>query len=120
MAIGCGSEPGRVADGASPWRAHVVCLDLPILGLANAWRCAVEKLLTVNEVAAKLQVKVPTLYTWTRQNKIEHFRIGRLIRFDSEQVERFLARTSRVALPGAERRGHEDEQEGKDRQLCLS
>lgn len=79
-----------------------------------------EKLLTVNEVAAKLHVKVPTLYTWTRQNKIEHFRIGRLIRFDSEQVERFLGRMSRVVLPDAERGGHEDEQEGKDGQPCLS
>ncbi len=72
-----------------------------------------EKLFTVFEVADKLQIKIPTLYCWVAQNKIEHIRIGRLIRFTSGQLEEFLRRMTHGEGPDSESEGHEHEQNGK-------
>jgi excisionase family DNA binding protein len=49
-----------------------------------------ERLLTVAEVADKLQVKASTIYAWVRQNKIPYIRVGRLIRFTTKQIEDFI------------------------------
>ena len=51
-----------------------------------------EKLLTVPEVAVILQVKPSTVYTWVREGKIPHIRVGRLIRFRPLQIEEFISR----------------------------
>ncbi|MBI4167174.1 MAG: helix-turn-helix domain-containing protein [Acidobacteria bacterium] len=59
---------------------------------ANLRRCAVEKLLTVSEVADLLKVKPSTIYTWARQDRIPHIRIGRLVRFVLSQIEEFISR----------------------------
>jgi excisionase family DNA binding protein len=77
----------------------------------------VERLHTVPEVADKLQVKPPTLYTWVSQNKIEHIRVGRLIRFSTQQIEKFLTSMSRGVSRDTDRREHQHkiEQAGKDR-----
>jgi len=49
-----------------------------------------EKLLTVPEVAQLLQVKPSTIYTWVRQGKIAHTRVGRLIRFTLAQIKKLI------------------------------
>jgi len=45
---------------------------------------------TVIDLATILGVKPSTIYTWVRQGKIPHIRIGRLIRFTHVQIEEFL------------------------------
>jgi excisionase family DNA binding protein len=49
----------------------------------------VEKFLKVAELAQILQVKPTTIYTWVRQGRIPHTRIGRLVRFTLAQIEKF-------------------------------
>ncbi len=48
-----------------------------------------EKLLTVPEVSEILKVKPATIYTWVRVGKLPHLRLGRLIRFTVECLEKF-------------------------------
>ncbi len=49
-----------------------------------------DKLLTVEEMAAILGVAVSTIYQWTHQEYIPHIKIGRLVRFKQWQVEKWL------------------------------
>jgi len=50
----------------------------------------VPKLYDIRDVAKILGVKPSTVYTWIKQGKIPHIRIGRLIRFTLEQIDGFL------------------------------
>jgi len=50
----------------------------------------VPKLYDIRDVAKILGVKPSTIYTWIKQGKIPHIRIGRLIRFTLEQIDGFL------------------------------
>jgi hypothetical protein len=69
------------------------------------------RLLTERQVAAILQIKPNTLAHWrlTKLKPLPFIRIGRTIRYHSEDVEQFLAK-GRVdwqpgrTLPGGERR----------------
>ena len=70
-----------------------------------------ERLLTVPEVAEELQVKPSTIYTWVRQDRIPHIRVGRLIRFTIDQIDKFLNPDDHSKSPDAERQEHKDEQQ---------
>ena len=52
-------------------------------------------LLTVPEVARRLRVKVSTVYTWTDNGVLPHLRVGRLLRFDPEQINAWLEAQAR-------------------------
>ena len=45
-----------------------------------------DRLYEVDELAAILRVKASTVYTWVRDGKIPHMKLGRLIRFNSKQI----------------------------------
>ena len=47
--------------------------------------------ITVEQLAKLLQVKPSTIRTWVREDKIPHFRFGRVIRFDVEDVKSWTA-----------------------------
>ncbi len=47
-----------------------------------------EKLLTVKEAAAFLQVSEDRLYRWVAWQTIPHIRLGRSIRFDPEALRK--------------------------------
>jgi len=49
-----------------------------------------EALLTVDEVAARLQVPKGTVYALSRRKAIPVKRVGRLIRFDRDEIELWL------------------------------
>jgi excisionase family DNA binding protein len=53
-----------------------------------------EKLLTAKEVAERLSISRVTLWRLARDGKIEAHRIGKQLRFDREEVEAFIKRTS--------------------------
>jgi excisionase family DNA binding protein len=53
-----------------------------------------QHLLIVPEVARLLRVKPSTVYGWIRSGKLEHLRVGRLIRITPEQIENFVAHNS--------------------------
>ena len=47
-------------------------------------------LLTVKAVSEWLQVKPSTIYLWAEQGSIPHVKLGRLIRFDPDEIEAWL------------------------------
>jgi excisionase family DNA binding protein len=47
-------------------------------------------LLTVNDMASRLQVKDKTLYAWVSQGKIPYVKLNGVIRFDPGEIEQWL------------------------------
>jgi len=48
-------------------------------------------LLTYEQAARALGIKLNTLYSWVRDRKIPHVRLGdRLVRFDHAEIEKFV------------------------------
>jgi len=48
------------------------------------------KLLTVPELAFRLNVHPKTLYSWTELGKIPHYKINGSVRFDFHDIQRWL------------------------------
>jgi len=53
---------------------------------------AAMNLLKVSQIAAELQVTGACVYGWIKQGKIPSVRLGKLVRIDREELNRFLAR----------------------------
>ncbi|TFH64334.1 MAG: DNA-binding protein [Candidatus Zixiibacteriota bacterium] len=49
-----------------------------------------QSLLTVDQIAAYLQVQPSTIYQWTHEGYIPHVKLGNLVRFRVSQVDRWL------------------------------
>jgi excisionase family DNA binding protein len=49
-----------------------------------------EALLDIKEIAEKLRVKESTLRAWVFQRRIPIVRIGRLVRFNPSEIEKWL------------------------------
>ena len=49
------------------------------------------KLLNPEQVSEFLQVKLSTIYQWTHQDFIPHVKLGRLVRFDEEEIVKWLS-----------------------------
>ncbi len=49
-----------------------------------------KRLLTIPEAAAYLGLSKLTLYEWVSQRKIEYIKVGRLVKFDQRQLERWI------------------------------
>ena len=49
-----------------------------------------QNLIGINEMAKKLDVPVSWLYSRTRTNDIPHFKVGKYVRFDVNQVMEWL------------------------------
>jgi len=53
------------------------------------------ELLTPEQVAEMLQVKLSTVYSWTHQRVIPYFKVGRLVRFTRSGIEKWLQERQR-------------------------
>ncbi len=49
-----------------------------------------DKLLTIDELAEVLSVKKSTIYQWVHLGLIPHIKMGRLLRFKKEDIEKWL------------------------------
>lgn len=49
-----------------------------------------DKLMTVEEVAEYLRVKVPTVYEWAKEGKIPAAKVGRLWRFERDDIDAWV------------------------------
>jgi excisionase family DNA binding protein len=56
-------------------------------------------LLTVRALSEWLQVKPSTIYLWAEQGGIPHLKLGRLLRFDSEEIDAWLHAHQREFSP---------------------
>jgi len=54
-----------------------------------------EKLLGLNETAEILGVKPPTLYNWISERRITVVKVGRLVKFDPEDVREFIEKNKK-------------------------
>ena len=43
-------------------------------------------MITANEIAERLGIQTQTVYLWVRQKRIPFYRVGRLIKFDEQEV----------------------------------
>jgi excisionase family DNA binding protein len=48
------------------------------------------KLLDIIQLAEMLNIKKKTIYEWVRQRKIPYIKLGGLIRFDPEEIEKWV------------------------------
>jgi len=64
--------------------------DLPIAGSGMASAPLPEKLLTVKELAAVTRMSVRWIHEQTRLGDIPCYRLGRALRFDPNEVQRWL------------------------------
>jgi excisionase family DNA binding protein len=49
-------------------------------------------LLTIADVADKLQVKVKTIYNWVNEKRIEYVKLPQGVRFREEYIEKWIAK----------------------------
>jgi excisionase family DNA binding protein len=50
------------------------------------------RLLSIDEAAKLLGVKRSTLYAWVSQRRIPYLKVGRLVRFRAEEIDKWLER----------------------------
>jgi excisionase family DNA binding protein len=50
----------------------------------------VNSLLTVKQVAERLNIQIGTVYKWAEANKLPCVKVGYMLRFRPEHIERFL------------------------------
>ncbi len=48
------------------------------------------KILNPEEASKLLQVKLSTIYQWTHQDYIPHYKVGRFVRFDESEIMNWL------------------------------
>ena len=48
------------------------------------------KYLNVQELASHINVKVKTIYSWISLKEIPYFKLGRLVRFEKDEIDRWL------------------------------
>lgn len=49
-----------------------------------------KRFIGIKELAEYLDVKVATLYSWTFQKKIPYYKIGRLVKFDLQEIDKWM------------------------------
>ena len=54
-----------------------------------------KKLIGIEDLAEFLSISKNTVYSWVNQRKIPYFKIGRLVKFDSAEIEIWLKERKR-------------------------
>jgi excisionase family DNA binding protein len=62
-----------------------------------------KRLLTPEQLAEWLSVKVSTVYQWTHTGYVPFVKVGRLVRFNQDDVERWLKKRSHKGRPSNRR-----------------
>jgi excisionase family DNA binding protein len=50
------------------------------------------KLLSPQELSVALNISIETVYAWTSQKRIPYIKMGRLVRFNADEVNKWLER----------------------------
>jgi len=58
-----------------------------------------DRLLSANEAAQLLGVSAYTIRQWARERRIPYYKVGRLLRFDADEIERWLGQQRRDPRP---------------------
>jgi excisionase family DNA binding protein len=68
-------------------------------GLLRVDMTTERKLMTINEAAGYLGLSVHTLYAWTSQRKVPFVKLGNRVRFDVDQLNRWVSKHSVPVVP---------------------
>lgn len=49
-----------------------------------------KKLLDIESVASLMGISINTIYSWVNQRKIPHIKVGRLLRFRPETIQKWI------------------------------
>ena len=60
------------------------------------------KLLSPQELSDVLSISIETVYAWTSQKRIPYIKMGRLVRFNMDEVNKWLERQRVTAREGEE------------------
>jgi excisionase family DNA binding protein len=71
-------------------RAIVKVALIYLLTLSGGGCCMNQDLVSIKEMARKINVPVSWLYSRTRTGEIPHFKVGKYVRFDPEKVMRWI------------------------------
>ena len=55
-----------------------------------------QNLIGIKEMASKLDVPVSWLYSRTRKNEIPHYKIGKYVRFDEDEVMKWIYEQNKI------------------------
>ncbi|MCS6319923.1 MAG: helix-turn-helix domain-containing protein [Nitrospira sp.] len=58
-----------------------------------------KRLLTVEEAAVYLGLSKLTVYDWISQRKIQHVKVGRLVKFDQQTLDKWIDQHTVKPLP---------------------
>ena len=66
----------------------------------NRWKVIVmpEPLMGISEVAVYLGVEECTLYKWVHIRKIPYYKVGNLVKFKKDDIERWLSNAKVMAV----------------------
>ncbi len=54
----------------------------------------IKRFLSIRELAEYLGIKVGTVYVWVCHKKIPYVKVGRLVKFDLQKIEKWLEEKS--------------------------
>lgn len=57
----------------------------------------INKLIGIQDVAEYLGVSTNTIYAWISQKRIPYYKVGRLVKFDAAEIDRWIA-TKKVEI----------------------
>lgn len=57
------------------------------------------RLLTIKEAAQYTSLSVHTLYTMVSQRRVPHVKVGRLVKFDLEMLDRWIKQQTVMPMP---------------------
>ena len=57
-----------------------------------------DRWVSVDEIAAYLGVKPDTVYKWKRLKSMPHHKVGRLVKFKKDEIEKWV-KTGKAAMP---------------------
>lgn len=77
---------------------------------------ATNKILTIAEVADRLSMHPVTVYRLAKEGRLPFFRIGRMLRFDADELDQWV-REGRVPLGRRNRRGAGKETRNENPQI---
>ena len=49
-----------------------------------------KKLISIKELSGRINIPVSTIYTWTSIKVIPFYKIGRLVKFDEAEIDKWL------------------------------
>ena len=85
---------------------------LTVTGALSFSGRTMRKLLTIGEASEYLGISKLTLYGWVSARKVGFVKVGRLVKFKQEHLDRWIDQHTVKARPAAQERGEDHSEHG--------